>query len=274
MAAKSFGKLTRGMIQVIYTHIMEYVLKFMKRLVNSRIVSFSAIRVQGERYQASVSLSRQTKAAKSFIYVYRAGLWRYMSGSSPIARVQGGGDGLFGSKMAPAQGPLSNVVYWALYRIVRYTRLEISSIMHKLSFLTQKSVKLGCYRCLLITWWKRSSSSIFDSCVHQPTYHTYRPRERAKWNCVLMLQEYDGVLDPSVSIYWMRRGPWWEKTSHSSNWNCEKSTQPIPTFRVVLGCVWLTKHAAWRNYVDTSSRSHKPFKRESWGLTSKRGRVS
>ena len=41
MAAKSFGKLTRGMIQVIYTHIMEYVLKFMKRLVNSRIVSFS-----------------------------------------------------------------------------------------------------------------------------------------------------------------------------------------------------------------------------------------
>ena len=79
MAAKSFGKLTRGMIQVIYTHIMEYVLKFMKRLVNSRIVSFGAIRVQGERYQASVSLSRQTKAAKSFIYVYRAGLWRYMS---------------------------------------------------------------------------------------------------------------------------------------------------------------------------------------------------
>ena len=193
ITTKSFGKLARGNMHVICTHIMEYELKFMKRLVKSRIVCLSAIRVPREGYQVSVSPSRQNKAAKSFLYVYQVGLCRYRLGFSSIARVRGGGDGLFCSKIAPVQRPLSNFVYWALCRIVRYTNLTTGSIRHKLPFLTPKSVKLGCYRCFPTTWWTRPSSCISNSCVNQPTYHTYRPGERAKWVCIMMLQECNDV---------------------------------------------------------------------------------
>ena len=101
ITTKSFGELARGNMHVICTHIMEYELKFMKRLVKSRIVCLSAIRVPREGYQVSVSPSRQNKAAKSFLYVYQTGLCRYRSGYSSIARLRGGGDGLFCSKIAP-----------------------------------------------------------------------------------------------------------------------------------------------------------------------------
>ena len=111
ITTKSFGKLARGNVHVICTHIMEYELKFMKRLVKSRIVCLSAIRVPREGYQVSVSPSRQNKAAKSFLYVYQVGLCQYRLGFSSIARVRGGGDGLFCSKIAPVQRPLSNFVY-------------------------------------------------------------------------------------------------------------------------------------------------------------------
>ena len=103
------------------------------------------IRVLREGHQVIVSLSRPNKATKSFTYVYLAVFWRYMSVSATMARVRGGGDGLFCSKMAPVKRPLSKFVYWALCRIVRYTQLENASIRHNLPFLNHVSAQLGCY---------------------------------------------------------------------------------------------------------------------------------